>query len=609
SSGDVGPGMSPGGAGESTLARGEGGVRPPVDLPADLPSHVPANLSPDLPAALPPDLPDPGPVSRQHDPYRLPAEFYDYLEERVQALRRQGLADREITQRLRGEIEAYFRRFLRTPVQGGGLAREELARVVGEEVVAAAEEMLRYAARRLNREYDPRVLYGLALHIQGTLERIRNGRGVHGHDLAQLHGEYPAEFAVAAGMVTILERRLGVRLPVDETGLLTLFLRSAHSPPEPGEGGVGVLVICHGSATASSMVEFAHALLGVRVARALDVPLEMPPAVVRREAARLVRELDQGKGVLLLVDMGSLVTMVGDLQAETGVAIRAVDRVSTPLVLEAVRKASLPGVTLEEVAAAVADPPAWRAAPRPAVLTVCLTGEGSARQLQRLVEQGVPELAGAGVAVVSLEMVPGRPLGVPAGLVPLAVVGTFDPQLPGVPFIPAVEVLRGPGLLRLRWLLTAAGLLPAGGSTEPAAAPPAPPAFYPPGADGAELPLPPDAIQRVMEALGEELRFVNPRLLVPDILRAMGRLARSLGRSWGEHLLVWVVMHLGAVMDRLVRGEAVPPNPEAELWAERFPEVHAAVREALTELEERYRVRFPPAEVARLTEVAVMETS
>lgn len=97
------------------------------------------------------------------------------------------------------------------------------------------------------------------------------------------------------------------------------------------------------------MVAVAKKLFDADNILAVDMPLEMTPSDILETVIEKVKAVDEGKGVLLLVDMGSLNTF-GDLITEkTKILTKSVDMVSTPLVLEAVRKCSLCDTDLNSV--------------------------------------------------------------------------------------------------------------------------------------------------------------------------------------------------------------------------------------------------------------------
>ena len=133
-----------------------------------------------------------------------------------------------------------------------------------------------------------------------------------------------------------IDNKFDVEVPLDEIGYLTMFIAARpYEIDEKKDGKVGVLVIMHGHSTASSMVEVANSLIGEDYSRALDMPLTMKAEQMYEIAKRKVIEMNSGKGVLLLVDMGSLTNFGSMIKEETGIDVRAIDMVSTLLVIEA----------------------------------------------------------------------------------------------------------------------------------------------------------------------------------------------------------------------------------------------------------------------------------
>ncbi|GKT22122.1 sigma-54-dependent transcriptional regulator, partial [Aduncisulcus paluster] len=72
------------------------------------------------------------------------------------------------------------------------------------------------------------------------------------------------------------------------------------------EPRVGVVVLMHGPSTASSMVQVANSLVGKEHATGLDMPLSMKAEDMYEIAKEEIRKANTGRGVLLMVDMGSL---------------------------------------------------------------------------------------------------------------------------------------------------------------------------------------------------------------------------------------------------------------------------------------------------------------
>ena len=110
---------------------------------------------------------------------------------------------------------------------------------------------------------------------------------------------------------------------------LTLLISSVQE--EQNNERVAVIVALHGSSTASSMVNVAKRLLGEGVVESVDMPLDVSPQRVLNDIIEKVNEIDMGRGVLLLVDMGSLTSFDTIITEKTGIRVKTVDMTSTPL--------------------------------------------------------------------------------------------------------------------------------------------------------------------------------------------------------------------------------------------------------------------------------------
>ncbi|MCH2835669.1 PTS sugar transporter subunit IIA, partial [Listeria monocytogenes] len=61
------------------------------------------------------------------------------------------------------------------------------------------------------------------------------------------------------------------------------------------------------------------------------------------------KEMDMGRGLLLLVDMGSLTSFAQVISERTGIPVRSIDMVSPATVIEAVRKSNILDMELESI--------------------------------------------------------------------------------------------------------------------------------------------------------------------------------------------------------------------------------------------------------------------
>ncbi|ADL07074.1 sigma-54-dependent transcriptional regulator [Thermosediminibacter oceani] len=283
------------------------------------------------------------------DEYKTADDFYEVIESSWNEFSRKGLSERKIREMVDRQIEEYFDGiFSRIKLKGPVVDRDALAKIVSPRILKTVEDTLTDMREALGGAFSQKFIYSVALHVSILLERLRVGTVISHPDKKSIAREHPLEYELARKVKAKLEERLFIEIPEDEIAFLAMLIYAAKVKKE--QGNIGVLVISHGRAAASTMAQVANELLGVNHARALDMPLEEKVETVLEKAVEEVKRIDRGKGVLILVDMGSLAAFSEIITERTGIPTRTVEMVSTPMVIEATRKALLPDMTLDMLA-------------------------------------------------------------------------------------------------------------------------------------------------------------------------------------------------------------------------------------------------------------------
>lgn len=322
--------------------------------------------------------------------------IYEVIEEKRNVLKRKGLTEKDIDLMLSLDIENILKKYISRLNEQ---SMEQLYKVVDKKIVAIAKCFLDYAASQLNRVFSEKVLYSISMHVSSTLERIKANKIIFNPRTNEIKTLYPKEFGVSFKMAELLRNNFGVDIPEDELGFITMFLITEENGKENKSSRVGVVVAMHGETTATSMVDVAAKLLGERHAVGYNLPLDKKPEIALEELTELVIKINEGKGVIVLADMGSLVFFGDIIHEKTGIPIKTVEMVSTPMVLEASRKATM-AASLDEVYDAVinfspyigriyyADNLNYNKGIRDDVIvTACFTGEGAALKMKDIVER------------------------------------------------------------------------------------------------------------------------------------------------------------------------------------------------------------------------------
>lgn len=388
--------------------------------------------------------------------------FYSNIESKFNNLKSQGLNNNEIDDILNLDIEDYFRKYIKGLKEH--FRKEEISKIVDERVIDVVEEALSYTSKELNREFEERVYFGLALHLQGSIERIINGNEIYHPKLNKVRKEYSREFMVAMEIAKMIEDKFSLSISLDEIGYITMFIATDTTKLEvKNEEKVAVLVIMHGRATATSMVEVANTLIGEDFVEALDMPLDMKAEFMFEKVKQKVVDMNTGKGVIILADMGSLVNFGDIIKEETGVTVKTVDMVSTLAVIEAGRKA-LNGRDINSIyescnninkygLKSVASLESKRDL---AIVTTCFTGEGSAEKLRDIIEEKINNIERVKIIpmdILDREKFLSKLEDAKKKYKVLAIVGTVNMYVENIPFISGADIFTSEGIINLNELV------------------------------------------------------------------------------------------------------------------------------------------------------------
>ena len=135
--------------------------------------------------------------------------------------------------------------------------------------------------------------------------------------------KYPIHYELAKYFQTEISKEFAVKLGMDDLIFLMMFLLEGREDVDKSK--VVTLIAMHGSHVASSIAAVVNALSDDDSVQAFDMDLDKNMRTVYDELKEKITEVDQGKGILLIYDMGSIHTMADSIAQETRIAIRCVE--------------------------------------------------------------------------------------------------------------------------------------------------------------------------------------------------------------------------------------------------------------------------------------------
>ncbi|VBB06987.1 phosphotransferase system mannose-type iia component [Lucifera butyrica] len=514
-------------------------------------------------------------------PRQTDLSIYEMMEQKIQLLRQKGLSEEDIQLILGLDIDAYLKQYM-SKFRRDNL--QELYKIVDKQIVEIVRRFLQYAGQKMDRSFEETILFAMTIHVSSAIERLREGKPIVNLQLAEIQRSYREEFEVADELGRMIKAAMDITVPPDEIGFMTMFLTVDNQKRKDGQGRVGIIVAMHGNSTASSMVDVANRLLGEKHIIGYDMPLEQKPEAALEEISRLVIQQDQGQGVLLLVDMGSLV-MFGDMIYErTAIPIKTVEMVSTPVVLEAARKAIM-RLPLEEIYRAINElsPYVGRMywnntnfsynLQGDVIVTACITGKGTAIKLKKIVED-LAKQQGRKIDVIPVEISNQDHYNYKIAQIKreknlLAVVSSIRPEDSSINYISPQELLAGKACL------------------------------FPTDFKGQEKGK--TSVEAVMDRMSFMQDVIDQNLKINGtaFMAAFEKFYTVLsqkGLAITEDCMIGLILHLACVVEKLSVGGFVPERQVNEAELQENSEQYALVLEAVHYLEEKFNVRLPAGE-------------
>ena len=501
------------------------------------------------------------------------SSFYSIIENKMEDLKNQGIDESKINDILNIDLETYFKKYISNI--NSNFKKDEIAKVVDFKVANVVEKMLNIASKELSREFEQKVFFGLSLHLQGSIKRIVSGKKIYHPKLDVVRVQYRDEFIVAMEIVKIIEKEFNLDVPLDEIGYITMFLSECNEESnEQLEENVGILVMMHGTSTASSMAEVANSLIGEEYIQALDMPLTMKPEYMLEKAKEKVKEINGKKGILILVDMGSLINFGSIIGSELGIKIKTIDMVTTLTVIEAGRKALI-GRNLDEIYYSCKDigkasiqmsNEDYEEEKELAIITTCFTGEGAAERIKTRINLNLENIER--VELIPLDILDREDFlkkvsELKKRYVILAVVGTVNIFIKGVPFISAQDIFVEKGIKELEYLIN----------------------------------IEYDFLE-VQKALVSEIKELNCIKLLSDIRRIIRQIEENLNVEIQHDAQIGILIHVSFLIDRLKHGGKEIIFKNLEDYRSKYNKEFMLIKKAVQVLEYNYEIRIKDDELA-----------
>ena len=273
-------------------------------------------------------------------------DIYQSIDARKRDLERHALTEEEINMAVSNQLESEFEEYFEQLCERVD-SMDTLNKMVSEKLISLTRKFLLKAAEQLSCEFSKEIFCGICLHVNSCLIKVSKKQRISNEEIARLLSKYPMHYELVKEFQEELGKEFNVKLNVDDLIFLMMFLLEAKKDVD--ESKVVTLIAMHGSHAASSIAAVVNVLSDDSKVQAFDMDLDKNVRIVYEELKEKIIKIDQGKGILLIYDMGSIHTMAESIAQETKIAIRCVE---VPITLVGIAGSSKAAEmkTLDEVA-------------------------------------------------------------------------------------------------------------------------------------------------------------------------------------------------------------------------------------------------------------------
>ncbi len=388
-------------------------------------------------------------------------KIYQYIEDEFKKLEQEGIGEEEIDKILLEKVENKLGKIIDNKNITKLLNINELKTIVRPEVISITEgilELVRGKYKFINNSF----FIALAIHINFTIERVMTGKVITKSDIQVDTKNMIQEIKIAEKIRLMIERATKLKIPKREVTYIAIYIKKFCSDVFNVEPKVKVIIITHGH-VACGMADIVNKLLGIEDAVGIEIALDESPESGLEKTIEMVKAIDEGRGCLLLVDMGSLGMFASMVEERTGIRTKSLARVDTLLALEAARRASIEGESLDNIVEMLKEVKEYngtfkseisdRKKKKKAIVTVCLTGEGNALSIKTYIEKRL-ERENSNIEIFAMGFInkkdiEGEIIKLSIEYDVLAVCGTIKIKVGNIPFIDYESMLNGIGINRL----------------------------------------------------------------------------------------------------------------------------------------------------------------
>ena len=384
------------------------------------------------------------------------SEIHQFAEKELKILGHSNYNEEEIKNIFLNKIDKKFDELI---LDRSAVVREELKSYINGEMSEMVFEIMQRVIEILKTQYEHinSSLYpALAIHLQHTLERIKNGKSIVNPSLSKISSSMPEEYELARYIASIAENISKLPIPDDELGYLAYYINKFCIKEEKVKENVKVLIVTHGK-VGIEMANVVNNLMGIQCAIGLEIPLEASSSEGIEKCISQIGTINSKNGLVILIDMGSLVIIGNEVEKRYGIKTKTVARVDTLLAMEIGKMAAIEYKSFEEISSycdelsddvvvSKSELPLEKEDRERVIISLCLSGHGNAKNMKQILENEISNINIIPVGFFDEIGIEKRLENIEKTNKIVCIVDTIDVNYKNIPYINYRKIISGEGI-------------------------------------------------------------------------------------------------------------------------------------------------------------------
>lgn len=393
------------------------------------------------------------------------------------------------------------------------------------------------------------------------------------------------EFIIANKMIELIEVNLDAKLEKIAIIYFTLYIKSINK--NDNINVINSIIIAHGYSTASSIASVANRLLGRFIFEAFDMPIDMTTQDIMAKIESYLKNINTEKGVIILVDMGSLEEIYKSLINVIDGDIGIINNITTQLALD-VGNRIIQGQSLEEIIAESVkkNNSSYKYIKsnknkKNGIITTCMTGIGTAVKIKDLLYEC---LANDGIEIIAYDYDRLKGNGLKDEIFKnyniKLIIGTADPGIKEIPYMSLEDLIAGRGDFILNKVLKDL-------------------------ADDKTIEQINQAIVKLfsLQNVLNYLTILNPDKIIDQVEKAISDLELSLGFKFSNDLKIGLYIHISCLIERLIMKDPIMSYSSLNEFEKCHRQFIDLIHSSFSVIEDVYKVQIPTSEIGFIYDI------